>query len=93
MSSPEISESEKGVIERQAVGEKPREILDNNEDNELPELGRNVSNALSRVASRFSTRDIVDPGPAPDGGLQAWTQVAMGWAVCFCTWWVASWNS
>lgn len=52
----------------------------------LPELKEVASHALSRVASRLTTRDIVDPGPPPDGGLQAWLQVAMAWIICFCTW-------
>ncbi len=44
---------------------------------------------LSRVASRLTTRSIVDPGPAPDGGLKAWTQIAAGWLATLTTWgWV-----
>jgi hypothetical protein len=45
-----------------------------------------TTSALSRIGSRLSTRDIVDPGPPPDGGLKAWLQVVMGFLVCFATW-------
>lgn len=38
---------------------------------------------LSRTRSRTS---YVDPGPPPDGGLQAWTQVIMGHLTVFNTW-------
>ncbi|KAF2103579.1 MFS transporter, MCP family, solute carrier family 16, member 10 [Rhizodiscina lignyota] len=34
----------------------------------------------------MTTRSIVNPGPPPDGGIKAWTQVAMGWIVIFTTW-------
>ena len=50
------------------------------------ELKRTVSNTLSRVGSRITTRSLPDPGPAPDGGLKAWTQVAMGWLAIATTW-------
>ena len=50
------------------------------------ELRRTVSNALSRVGSRLTTHSITDPGPAPDGGLKAWSQIAMGWFAIFATW-------
>lgn len=44
---------------------------------------------LSRVASRITTHSITDPGPPPDGGLQAWVQVAMSWLSVVATWgWV-----
>jgi hypothetical protein len=54
---------------------------------------------MSRMSTRGSWRDIVsvatristksswkDPGPPPDGGLIAWTQVAMGHLVIMNTW-------
>lgn len=34
----------------------------------------------------YATSSAVDYGPPPDGGLHAWTQVAMGWIVLFTTW-------
>jgi len=49
-------------------------------------LQHTVSNALSRTYSRITNRDIIDPGPAPDGGVKGWTQVAMAWLVCITTW-------
>lgn len=39
-------------------------------------------NLFSRTASRIS----VDPGPPPDGGLEAWIQALMGHLVVFNTW-------
>ena len=52
----------------------------------LPELKQVASNALNKTYSRLTNRDIVDPGPAPDGGFNAWLQVGMAWVVCFTTW-------
>ncbi|KXT05631.1 hypothetical protein AC578_5651 [Pseudocercospora eumusae] len=58
------------------------------------DLKRTASNALSKVASRLTTRSITNPPPPPDGGLKAWTQVAMGWLVIFTTWgWVNSYGA
>ncbi|RYP57334.1 hypothetical protein DL769_009541 [Monosporascus sp. CRB-8-3] len=45
------------------------------------ELRRTASNVLSRVASRMTTRSLPEPPPPPDGGVKAWTQVAMAWLV------------
>jgi len=50
------------------------------------DLGRVTSNAVDRVISRLSTRHIKDPGPAPDGGLKAWIQVAALWTCSLTTW-------
>ena len=50
------------------------------------ELKRTASHALSRVASRMTTRSIRDPPPPPDGGIHAWTQVACGFIVIMTTW-------
>ncbi|KAI0023435.1 major facilitator superfamily domain-containing protein [Xylariomycetidae sp. FL0641] len=50
------------------------------------DLRRTTSSVVSRVASRVTTRSWPEPPPPPDGGAQAWTQVAMGWLVIFCTW-------
>ena len=50
------------------------------------ELTRTVSIALSRVSTRLTARHIVDPGPPPDGGVKAWTQVACAWVVIVTTW-------
>ncbi|KAI1151892.1 major facilitator superfamily domain-containing protein [Nemania diffusa] len=50
------------------------------------DLRRTASNVLAQVASRISTRNLEEPPPPPDGGLKAWTQVAMGFLVLFSTW-------
>lgn len=44
------------------------------------------SNAISRVASRLTTRSIKDPGPPPDGGIIAWTQVLCAWFAVLNSW-------
>ncbi|KAM3425167.1 hypothetical protein BST61_g7126 [Cercospora zeina] len=49
-------------------------------------LQTTASNVLAKVASRLTTHSIVDPPPPPDGGLHAWTQVAMGAIVAMTTW-------
>jgi hypothetical protein len=41
---------------------------------------------LNRVASRLTTRSLAEPGPPPDGGLQAWTQCLCAWLVIMNTW-------
>lgn len=44
---------------------------------------------LSRITSHLTTHLIKDPGPPPDGGLNAWVQVAMSWLAVLSTWgWV-----
>lgn len=58
------------------------------------EFKRTASNTLTRVASRITTRSITDPGPPPDGGVKAWTQVAMGFLVLMTTWgWINSFGA
>ena len=41
---------------------------------------------LATVLSRTISRISVDPGPPPDGGLVAWTQVVCGHLIIFNTW-------
>jgi|SRR5450432_3113558 hypothetical protein len=41
---------------------------------------------MVRVITRTSTKSSWNPGPPPDGGLAAWTQVAMGHLVIMNTW-------
>ena len=41
---------------------------------------------LAKVLSRTTSRRSVDPGPPPDGGLAAWTQVVMCHLIVFNTW-------
>ncbi|RYP42196.1 hypothetical protein DL767_000360 [Monosporascus sp. MG133] len=45
------------------------------------ELRKTASNVLSQVASRMTTRSRPETLPPPDGGVKAWTQVAMAWLV------------
>jgi MFS family permease len=35
---------------------------------------------------QLTTTPITDPGPPPDGGLQAWTQVACAWLAIMISW-------
>jgi len=86
MSSPSVCEGEKDVIDRHVPEDGEPGSLELGKQTTRDSVKRVASHALSRVASRLTTRDIVDPGPPPDGGLKAWTQVAMGWIACFCTW-------
>lgn len=44
------------------------------------------SGVLAKVLSRTTSRISIDPGPPPDGGLAAWTQVLMGHLIVFNTW-------
>lgn len=43
-------------------------------------------NALERITSRLTTRSIQDPGPPPDGGIVAWTQIACAWLAVTNSW-------
>jgi hypothetical protein len=45
-----------------------------------------TASVLQKVASRLTTRSLVDPGPPPDGGLKAWTQCFCAWLVIMNTW-------
>jgi len=52
----------------------------------LPRFEAPGGNALTRIASRVTTRSLSDPGPPPDGGFRAWIQCVMAWIVIFNTW-------
>ena len=89
MSSRETSESEKDAIQRYTPEQEDTQYNDlTKQVSRGSELKKVASNTLGKVASRLTTRDIIDPGPPPDGGTKAWVQVAMGWLVCVCTWYV-----
>ena len=45
------------------------------------DIRRTASNVITNVSSHITTRSWPEPPPPPDGGLKAWTQVAMGWLV------------
>lgn len=51
--------------------------------NPLPTTAGPLTTILSRVRTKDST---LDPGPPPDGGLQAWTQVLLVHLVIASTW-------
>lgn len=57
-------------------------------ENDLPfEQPSIPEGILGRVLSKtISNRSLRDPGPPPDGGLVAWTQVAMGHITVLNTW-------
>jgi MFS family permease len=71
-------------------------VTHNNHGNSVPEqhekndpLERTKSrqsNILATVASRITTRSIRDPGPPPDGGLVAWTQIFCAWLAIMNSW-------
>jgi hypothetical protein len=44
------------------------------------------SDALTRIASHITTRSIRDPGPPPDGGFVAWTQICCAWLAVMNSW-------
>ncbi len=69
-------EPEDGSLEHQQLDEK----------DDHPVAALELSRTLSRVASRLTTRHLTDPGPPPDGGVKAWTQVAMAWLVIITSW-------
>lgn len=46
----------------------------------------NLKSTLSHTLSRIRTRDDLDPGPPPDGGVVAWTQAVLTHLVIFTTW-------
>jgi hypothetical protein len=45
-----------------------------------------TSAILRKATSRLTTHSIRDPGPPPDGGVQAWTQCFCAWMVIMNTW-------
>jgi MFS family permease len=55
------------------------------EDFEITKTTTRVSlkGGITRVSTKSSWKD---PGPPPDGGVTAWTQVLMGHLVIMCTW-------
>ena len=91
--SRESFESEKDVVER-AETQDFQDGLDNHEKGPVKsshELQRPVSrpNTLSRVASHITTHSLKDPGPPPDRGWKAWSQVMACWLAILTTWgWV-----
>lgn len=59
---------------------------DEHHDNDLTQVPTNAS-AIARTLSVVRTRESgKDLGPPPDGGFQAWLQVALGHLIIFNTW-------
>lgn len=69
-----ISMTEKGDIEACP------DVLDDSQDETSKEGSLRV---LSRTKSAASAKD---PGPPPDGGVHAWTQVLAGHLIVLITW-------
>ncbi|OCL12190.1 MFS transporter, MCP family, solute carrier family 16, member 10 [Glonium stellatum] len=74
------------VIEKSSVSAGHSRSASQAQQPPFPSLKVTANHALDRVISRLSTVSIIDPGPPPDGGLKAWTQVAMAFIVVFTTW-------
>ncbi|KAL8754178.1 MAG: hypothetical protein Q9184_005195 [Pyrenodesmia sp. 2 TL-2023] len=53
------------------------------ESTDAPKEETAIERAISRTTSRSS---YVDPGPPPDGGVEAWTQALIGHLVVFNSW-------
>jgi MFS family permease len=85
-SSHDGHEDDADVIHEIEDGERDTSTTEEFRCRASTEVKRVASNAVSRIASRLSTRSWPDPPPAPDGGVKAWTQVVMGWLVIFTTW-------
>ncbi|KAF2015820.1 MFS general substrate transporter, partial [Aaosphaeria arxii CBS 175.79] len=45
-----------------------------------------AENAIERTLSHRTTQSTLTPGPPPDGGIQAWTQVICAWLAILNTW-------
>ncbi|KAL8668170.1 MAG: hypothetical protein Q9202_000148 [Teloschistes flavicans] len=57
------------------------------DDKDISHTLEDRETGMDRVISRITSRSSYpDPGPPPDGGLQAWTQAVMGHLVVFNTW-------
>ncbi|KAI1174758.1 major facilitator superfamily domain-containing protein [Nemania sp. FL0916] len=81
VSRPDLAEKEASLSGHNAPASDRHSI-----DRASGDLRRTASRVLSKVASRITTRDLHEPSPPPDGGLKAWTQVAMAFIVLFATW-------
>lgn len=47
---------------------------------------KSATDNIKSTLSRIRTRDDLDPGPPPDGGVIAWTQAVLTHLVIFTTW-------
>ena len=53
---------------------------------QTPSIPQAITGALAKTLSRVRTKDSIDPGPPPDGGLQAWSMACLAHLVIFNTW-------
>lgn len=65
------------------VSDEESTIDEHNDLAQVPTNASAVARTLSAVRTRESGKDI---GPPPDGGFQAWLQVALGHMIIFNTW-------
>lgn len=80
----EVPNSDASSAERQNNISPSSIDLENKLQNEEPiATGRVFEKVLSRTRSRSS---YIDPGPPPDGGLEAWTQSLCGHLIVANTW-------
>ena len=63
--------------EESTIGDEPNDLA------QVPTNASAVARTLSAVRTRESGKEI---GPPPDGGFQAWLQVALGHMIIFNTW-------
>ncbi|KAI6783654.1 Major Facilitator Superfamily [Emericellopsis cladophorae] len=62
------------------------EADDGHDDESSSDEGGDQPSILDRVLSRVTSRSSVDPGPPPDGGMQAWSQCIAGHFVISNSW-------
>jgi MFS family permease len=68
---------------RNPVSDEESTFDEHNDLTQVPTNASAVARTLSAVRTRESGKDI---GPPPDGGFQAWLQVALGHMIIFNTW-------
>lgn len=82
-SSSRFDDEEQSIIASPEILSPSKEVQDVRiETMNEPGAGGVLAKVLSRTTSRIS----IDPGPPPDGGFKAWTQVLMGHLIMFNTW-------
>ncbi|KAJ8105699.1 hypothetical protein OPT61_g10022 [Boeremia exigua] len=52
----------------------------------LVKTGSRPENTLSRIQSHMTTHSLAEPGPPPDGGFRAWSQVFCAWMAIVHSW-------
>jgi hypothetical protein len=73
--------------EKSECGNSPTSIQQNQGlDKTLSRIKPEPSDALTRIVSHITTRSIPDPGPPPDGGIVAWTQIGCAWLAVVNSW-------